>query len=207
MTRLFRSRALARPLASSLGFGLALALTLLVLPAPALAQVDAGSIVGTVTDAQGGVLPGATVVATQEGTGFAITDVTNAKGQFTFPNLKIGKYIVTAEMNGFKKSVRSGLQLHVQERIQADFKLEVGAMTEEVTVTGEAPLLNTQTGDMGHVVDQKQLTDLPLLGRRYAELALLQTGVVPGGRQLASLGEGIPVVFGDGPLARGDRVP
>ena len=141
------------------------------------------------TDGQGGVLPGASVVATQEGTGFSMTETTNSKGQYSFPNLKIGKYVITAEIAGFKKAVRAGLQLHVQERIQADFKLDVGAMTEEVTVSGEAPLLNTQTGDMGHVVDQRQLTDLPLLGRRYAELALLQTGVVPGGRQLASLGE------------------
>lgn len=167
----------------------ALALSLLFTPTTARAQVDAGSIVGTVSDAQGGVLPDATVVATQEGTGFAMTETTNSKGQYSFPNLKIGRYVITAEMSGFKKAIRTGLQLHVQARIQADFKLDVGAMTEEVTVSGEAPLLHTQGGDMGHVVDQKQLTDLPLLGRRYAELALLQTGVVPGGRQLASLGE------------------
>ena len=189
MTRFFRGGFRTLPLASAVGLALTFVISLLLSPTPALAQVDAGSIVGTVTDGQGGVLPGATVTATQEGTGFKMSDVTNAKGQYTFPNLKIGKYVITAEMSGFKKAVRSGLQLHVQERIQADLKLDVGAMTEEVTVSGEAPLLNTQTGDMGHVVDQKQLTDLPLLGRRYAELALLQTGVVPGGRQLASLGE------------------
>jgi hypothetical protein len=179
----------ALPRAFSLRFALLLPFALVLAPSAARAQVDAGSIVGTVTDGQGGVLPGATVVATQEGSGFKMTETTNSRGQFTFPNLKIGRYVITAEMSGFKKAVRSGLQLHVQERLQADFKLDVGAMTEEVTVTGEAPILNTQTGDMGYVVDQRQLTDLPLLGRRYAELALLQTGVVPGGRQLASLGE------------------
>jgi hypothetical protein len=189
MTRFFRGSYRTRPLASAIGLALTLMISLLLAPAPALAQIDAGSIVGTVSDGQGGVLPGVTVVVTQEGTGFAMSDVTNGKGQYTFPNLKIGKYLITAELTGFKKAVRAGVQLHVGDRIQADFKLDVGAMTEEVTVSGEAPLLNTQTGDMGHVVDQKQLTDLPLLGRRYAELALLQTGVVPGGRQLAGLGE------------------
>ena len=160
----------------------------LLAPSTVFAQLDAGSIVGTVTDSQGAVLPGVVVTVTQEGTGFSMTDTTNAKGQFSFPNLKIGKYAVTAELQGFKKAVRT-LQLHVQERIQADMRMDVGAMTEEVMVTAEAPLLHTQTGDMGYAVDQKQLTDLPLLGRRYSELALLQTGVVPGGRQLAGLGE------------------
>lgn len=189
MTPFFRGASKTRPLASITGLALAVAFSIFMDPRTAHAQVDAGSIVGTVTDGQGGVLPGASVVATQEGTGFSMTETTNSKGQYSFPNLKIGKYVITAEIAGFKKAVRAGLQLHVQERIQADFKLDVGAMTEEVTVSGEAPLLNTQTGDMGHVVDQRQLTDLPLLGRRYAELALLQTGVVPGGRQLASLGE------------------
>ncbi|MEO8360543.1 MAG: carboxypeptidase regulatory-like domain-containing protein [Vicinamibacteria bacterium] len=187
MTRPFRSASRALSLATSLG--LAVAFSVSLTPTAAYAQIDAGSVVGTVSDGQGGVLPGASVTATQDGTGFSLTSTTNSQGQFNFPNLKIGKYTLTAEISGFKKSIRSGLQLHVQERIQVDFKLEVGAMTEEVTVSGEAPLLNTQSGDMGYVVDQKQLTDLPLLGRRYAELALLQTGVVPGGRQLASLGE------------------
>ena len=187
MVRLF-PRALSA-LISTRGLALPLALTATLIPRSASAQVDAGSIVGTITDGQGGVLPGVAVTATAEGTRFALTETTNSKGQFTFPNLKIGRYTLSVEISGFKKGVRQGLQLHVQERIQADFKLDVGAMTEEVTVSGEAPLLNTQTGDMGYVVDQKQLTDLPLLGRRYAELALLQTGVVPGGRQLQSLGE------------------
>jgi len=166
-----------------------LALALILAPGLAHAQIDSGSIVGTVLDAQGGALPGAAVVATQEGTGFSFTNTTNGKGQYSFPNLRIGRYVITAELSGFKKAVRSALQLHVQQRIQADFKLDVGAMTEEVTVSGEAPLLNTQTADMGYSVDAKQLTDLPLLGRRYAELALLQTGVVQSGAGTSSRGE------------------
>lgn len=181
------ARALLRSSAS--GLLLALALVLVLAPSRAHAQIDAGSVVGTVADSQGAVLPGVTVTATQEGTGFSVTDTTNGRGQYSFPNLRIGRYSVSAELSGFKKAVRSAMQLHVQERIQANFTLDVGAMTEEVTVSGEGALLNTQTADMGYSVDSKQLTDLPLLGRRYAELALLQTGVVQAGAGVASRGE------------------
>ncbi|MEO5763036.1 MAG: carboxypeptidase-like regulatory domain-containing protein, partial [Vicinamibacteria bacterium] len=181
------ARALLRSSASRLL--LALALVLVLSPSRAHAQIDAGSVVGTVADSQGAVLPGVTVTATQEGTGFSVTDTTNGRGQYSFPNLRIGRYSVSAELSGFKKAVRSAMQLHVQERIQANFTLDVGAMTEEVTVSGEGALLNTQTADMGYSVDAKQLTDLPLLGRRYAELALLQTGVVQAGAGVASRGE------------------
>lgn len=189
MTRSSRSASPALSPASLLGLAAALALSLVCVPSPALAQIDSGSIVGTVVDAQGGALPGATVVAIQEGTTFSFTSVTNARGQYSFPNLRIGSYVITAELAGFKKAVRTAMQLHVQERLAANFTLDVGAITEEVTVSGEAPLLNTQTADMGYSVDSKQLTDLPLLGRRYAELALLQTGVVQSGAGVASRGE------------------
>ena len=189
MMRLFSSARRALSPTLSAGFAMALAISLVLTPSPARAQIDSGAIVGAVTDSQGGALPGVSVVATQEGTRFSFTDTTNGRGQYSFPNLKIGRYVITAEITGFKKAVRSAIQLHVQERIQADFKLDVGAMTEEVTVSGEAPILNTQTADMGYSVDSKQLTDLPLLGRRYAELALLQTGVVQAGQGVASRGE------------------
>ena len=189
MNPFLRTASRALPPASALGLALALAASMTFLPATARAQIDAGSIVGDVTDSQGGVLPGATVVATQEGTGFSFTATTNGKGQYSFRNLRIGSYVVTAELSGFKKTVRSAVQLHVQETIKANFALDVGVMTEEVLVSGEAPLLNTQTGEMGYAVDSKQLNDLPLLGRRYSELALLQTGVVPSGAGVSSRGE------------------
>ena len=189
MTRFSRGALGALSPAASLGFAVLLALSLTLAPSRAQAQIDSGSIVGDVTDTQGGALPGATVVATQEGTGFSFTTTTNAKGQYSFRNLRIGSYVITAELSGFKKTVRSAVQLKIQETIKADFTLGVGAMTEEVTVSGEAPLLNTQTGEMGYSVDSKQLNDLPLLGRRYTELALLQTGVVPSGAGMSSRGE------------------
>ncbi|PYQ13880.1 MAG: TonB-dependent receptor, partial [Acidobacteria bacterium] len=122
----------------------ALALVLL-LGAPARAQIDTASIVGTVTDASGAVLAGATVTATQEGTGSSFTTMTNAKGQYVLPNLKIGRYTVTVELQGFKKAIRQAIQLHVQERLQTDFSLALGNVSEEVVVSGRAELLQTQT--------------------------------------------------------------
>ena len=177
-----------RPNAPALAVCLFLAVALLM-PAAASAQIDTGSIVGTVTDSSGGLVPGATVTAVQEGTRFTSAATTNSKGQFVFPNLRIGAYTVSAEAQGFKKAVRQGIQLHVQERLEAALSLDLGVMTDEVVVSGQGEVLHTQTGDMGHNVDQRQLTDLPLLGRRYAELALLQTGVVQAGRGIASRGE------------------
>jgi len=113
-----------RPKAPALAGCLFLAVALL-LPAAASAQIDTGSIVGTVTDSSSGVVPGATVMAIQEGTRFTFTAATNSKGQFVFPNLRIGTYTVSAEAQGFKKAVRQGIQLHVQERLEADLSLDL----------------------------------------------------------------------------------
>jgi hypothetical protein len=150
---------------------------------PASAQLDTGTIVGTVRDQSGAVVPGATVTATQESTATTASAVSTDKGQFVFPNLKIGTYSISAELPGFRKSVQTGIALHVQERVDVDVKIELGNVTEEVVVTGTTELLHTQTADVGYSVDQRQVTDLPLLGRRYSELAFLTTGVVsaPGG--------------------------
>jgi hypothetical protein len=150
---------------------------------PASAQLDTGTIVGTVRDQSGAVVPGATVTATQESTATTASAVSTDKGQFVFPNLKIGTYSISAELPGFRKSVQTGIVLHVQERVDVDVKIELGNVTEEVVVTGTTELLHTQTADVGYSVDQRQVTDLPLLGRRYSELAFLTTGVVsaPGG--------------------------
>jgi hypothetical protein len=150
---------------------------------PASAQLDTGSIVGTVRDQSSAVVPGATVTARQESTGTLVTAVSSEKGQFVFPNLKVGTYTISAELAGFRKSVQTGIVLHVQERIEVDVRIELGSVTEDVVVRGESPMLQTQTADVGYAVDQRQVTDLPLLGRRYSELALLTTGVVtaPGG--------------------------
>jgi len=164
--------------------GLMLALT----PATQ-AQIDTGSIVGQVVDASGAVVPGATVTVVQEGTGLTVSTVTKGNGNYSVPNLRIGSYAVSAELQGFQRLTKRGLRLNIQRTLEVNFELEIGSMTEEVVVEGGAEVLQTQTADMGYAVDERQLVDLPLLGRRYAELALLQTGVVEAGQGISSRGE------------------
>ena len=158
---------------------LAAALTAAALAGSALAQTDTASIVGTVKDGTGAVLPGVTVTATQKGTNVVNTAVTNSAGQYVFPNLRIGTYDVAAELQGFRRTVRTDILLNVQDRAEVNLTLEVGQLSEEVVVRGETPLLQTESASIGYSVDERQLRDLPLLGRRYAELAFLTPGSAP----------------------------
>lgn len=164
-------------------------LLLLVVTSFAFAQIDTGVIVGRVVDDSGAVLPGVTVVAVQDGTGVSATSVTNNRGEFIFPGLRVGIYSVTAELQGFRRAARPNVRVGVQSRAQVDLPLSVGALTEEVVVTGRAELLQTQSADIGNVVDARQARDLPLLGRRYSELAFLSPGVVAAPAGITSRGE------------------
>jgi hypothetical protein len=153
------------------------------------AQLDTGSIVGTVTDQSGAVLPGVTVTATEDATAVTATSVTNESGQYVFPSLKVGVYTVAAELSGFKRAVRSDVRLNVQNRTAVDFQLTVGQLTEAVTVSARSEVLQTQSADIGNVVDARQVQSLPLLGRRYSELAFLTPGVVVAPAGITSRGE------------------
>lgn len=164
-------------------------LLFLLFPTPSSAQLDTGTITGTVTDSSGAVLPGVTVTATQDETGVATAVVTNASGQYVFPGLRVGLYTVAAELQGFKRALQRDVRLSVQDRRAVDFALEVGALAEEVIVVGQAELLQTQSADIGAVVDERQVQDLPLLGRRYSELAFLVPGVVVAPAGITSRGE------------------
>ncbi len=155
----------------------------------ASAQIDTGTIVGRVVDESGAVLPGVTVTATQQGTNVGSSAVTNSSGEFIFPGLRVGAYDVAAELTGFKRAVRRDVQLNVQTRAQVDLQLSVGALAEEVVVVGRTELLQTQSADIGTVVDSRQVQDLPLLGRRYSELAFLTPGVVAAPAGITSRGE------------------
>ena len=168
----------------------ALALALVLsLTGLASAQIDTASIVGTITDASGAVLPGVTVVATQVGTGTQLTAVTSDRGGYSLSNLKVGTYTVSAELEGFRRVVRQGVVLNVQERLQLNFSMELGAISEEVTVSGQTEVLQTQKADLGLAVTQRAVTDLPLLGRRYSELAFLAPGVAPAPAGISNRGE------------------
>lgn len=132
---------------------------------------------GTVTDPQGAIIPNVEIEARNVATGQSFRTVTNETGNYALPVLPVGRYTVTATAPGFKKAVREDLELRVGDRIQLDFKLELGAIAEQVTVTSEAELLQTATASRGQVVDSDKVRDLPLLGRNPFMLALVSSGV------------------------------
>jgi len=158
-----------------LGF---LLLASLILCLPTYSQTDTGSIVGTVTDKSGASLPNAMVTVTNVGTNRKTVVKTDRQGTYVATSLQIGNYAVQIQAEGFKEVTRTGIALNVQDRLRVDFTLQVGSVVEQVTVTGAPPLLQTETTALGEVVESKQISDLPLNGRDYTQLAALTTGVV-----------------------------
>jgi len=143
------------------------------------AQKDTGSIVGTVTDPSGAVVAGAKVVIADLERGNNFETTTNQSGEFVASALHVGRYTVTVEHAGFKKAVSVPVDLDVQQRIAVNVTLQVGALTQAVEVTTAAPLLETETSELGQVVDNKRMANLPLNGRNFAQLALLTAGTAP----------------------------
>jgi hypothetical protein len=155
---------------------------LLVLLAPpavagALAQT-AGSVSGLVLDANGGVLPGVTITARNMATELVRTDVTGSGGRFAIPLLPPGDYQVRAEIAGFKPYVRRDLQLTIGQTAVLNITLEVGGVAEEVTVSGDASLVNTASPELSYLIGSAAIEQLPLNGRNYTDLALMQPGVL-----------------------------
>ncbi|HVN03383.1 MAG TPA: carboxypeptidase-like regulatory domain-containing protein [Bryobacteraceae bacterium] len=144
------------------------------------AQVDTGTILGTVRDASGAVVPGVKVTISNEGTLFTQTTTTSASGNYVFTPLRIGTYTIAVEQPGFKKERRTGQQLNIQQQLVVDFILQPGEVSTTVDVTGQAPVLQTENGSVGQVVGTQSVNDLPLNGRNYTFLARLTAGVNPG---------------------------
>jgi hypothetical protein len=147
--------------------------------ATASAQQDMGSVTGTVHDGSGAVLPGVRVTVTELATGVSTETTTNAEGLYTLPALKIGRYRVTAELPAFKRAVVDSVQVSAQSRVRVDLRLELGTMSEEVSVRGDAPLLQTETSSLAHVLGENEIKELPLNGRNFQQLAVLAAGVLP----------------------------
>jgi hypothetical protein len=152
---------------------------LLCAAVPAFAQKDAGSILGTVKDPSGAVIVGARVTVTDVDRGTSTVVTTNESGDYVASPLKIGNYQITVEKAGFKKAVAGPVTVNVQSRVSNDVTLEVGQPDEVVQVKATAPLLETETSDLGQVIDKDRIVNLPLNGRNYAQLALLGAGVAP----------------------------
>jgi hypothetical protein len=143
------------------------------------AQKDTGTIAGTVTDPSGAVVANANVNVTDVDRGGTFTTKTNQSGEYVASPLMVGHYTVTVEHSGFKKAVSAPVSLDVQQRAVVNIKLQLGRATESVEVTGAAPLLETQTSELGQVVNARQVSNLPLNGRNFAQLALLTAGTAP----------------------------
>ncbi len=157
----------------------AVVLTLVTSAAGVEAQVTTGTIVGTVTDGNG-VVPGATVTVREVNKNTSATVVTDGVGGFTAAFLVPGTYTVEVNLQGFKKWVRDGVVLQVNQRARVDAVLEVGGLTETTTVVGSAPLLNTDSSEIGTVIEERAIKELPLNGRNFATLVYLTPGVTPG---------------------------
>src|SRR5438876_3071547 len=153
-----------------------LAVLLLVIGAAPLFAQSTATIVGVVRDS-GGVLPGATVTVRNVDTGLTRSVPTGEDGAYRFPALPVGPYEIRAERSGFRTSVRSGVRLQVGQEAVLGMVLELGSIQETVTVTGEAPLVETTTSALGAVVTAAEIASLPLEGRNYIGLTMMQPGV------------------------------
>ena len=147
-------------------------------------QSAAGTLSGTVRDETGALIPGVSVTITNTDTGLTRAAVTDDQGRYRAVALSLGLYEVKAELVGFQTSLRQGITLTVATETVVHLTLSIGELTSEVVVQGEAPLVNTKSATLGALVDAKKIRDLPLNGRSYDQLALLQPGVVMAKRQV-----------------------
>ncbi|MEK7405973.1 MAG: carboxypeptidase regulatory-like domain-containing protein [Acidobacteriota bacterium] len=154
-------------------------LCLFLLLTAAWGQEFRSTLSGRVVDAQGAVAPGVKVTATESNTGARHETVSTGEGQYTLTFLPPGAYRISAEAAGFKRYVREGVRISTNERVALDISLEVGQIAETVTVTAEAPMLQTATASTGQVITARQIDNMPLHGRTPLVLAQLAFGVVP----------------------------
>lgn len=144
---------------------------------PVIAQAPVGTILGTVKDASGAAVPGANISVQNLDTNELRTTTTGDDGAYRVPGLAVGRYNVKIEKTGFKTATQQNLTLDVAQELVVNVALTVGESTQEVVVTGEATQINTTTSSLAHVVDEDQVADLPLNGRSFVDLSLMQTGI------------------------------
>ena len=161
-------------------FSVVLVFVCLVAAVPVMAQSQAinGTIEGTVRDDSGGVLPGVSVTLTNTDTGSSRTVVTNENGFYRAPLLPLGAYRVSAELAGFKTSQRTGISLSAGQAAVIDVVMGVGDLSEVVSVTADAPLVDVGRIDQGRTLNEREIKELPLTSRNPYNFALLQPGVV-----------------------------
>jgi hypothetical protein len=154
---------------------------LIGLATPLFGQLGGGTIQGVVSDGSGAAVPGALIAVTNTKTNVPYRTKTNAEGFYTTPTVAIGEYTVTAGADGFKKVVRTGISLAVDQTARVDMRLEVGDVNQSVEVVADASLVNTATSTAGKVVGEREISDLPLNGRNAFSMVYLTPGVISNG--------------------------
>jgi hypothetical protein len=149
-----------------------------LMPCVSYAQTAQGRISGVVTDPDGAVMPGTLVVSINEGTGVQTRATTNEVGRYVLPFLAPGHYKIVTTMQGFKRYERSGIVIETSQILELNITMSLGAVTETLTVSSEAPLLQTSDSTVGQVIDSRTVTDMPLAGRRALELVRLSSNAV-----------------------------
>lgn len=145
----------------------------------AFGQTSVGEVNGTVTDTSGASVAGANVKLTNQGTGVVAQTTTNADGHFVFINVQPGQYSMDAESSGFKSTRVSSFTVGVNQTVTQQIRLQLGSVTETVTVNAEAAMLESSSSELGTVITEKAITDLPLNGRNFTQLLTLTPGVTP----------------------------
>ena len=171
-------------------FVIALLLSLQALMSLEARGQTTGTIYGNVTDAAGSAVNGAAVTVKNVGTSLTRATTTNEEGAYSFTLLPVGRYDVSIEATGFRLFVRENLELEVQANLRVDAKLDVGQVTERVVVTTEVPQVDTATAVLGKVVEERRIVELPLNGRNFLQLGVLQAGVIPPPPNINMLGSG-----------------
>ncbi|MGJ5818311.1 carboxypeptidase regulatory-like domain-containing protein [Paludibaculum fermentans] len=164
------------------GLARALPLVLLLISAllPLSAQDPRGTILGRVVDGTGAVVPNAEVRATNDNTGVAVSGKTNNSGNYVLPYLITGNYTITCELTGFKKFLRQGVQVRINDSVEVDIDLQVGATSETIEVKDTTPLLSTAEASLGQVIDERRVLELPQFAGNAMDLVHLAPGTVNG---------------------------
>src|SRR5713101_7788771 len=153
------------------------ALAALLVTTSALAQTPTGTILGNIKDAQGAVVPGATVTATNLGTQYSRSTVTDGAGEYALRLLPVGNYKLAVTLSGFKNFTQTGILLEVGRNARVDAAIELGALDESVTVVGDSPLVETASASLSRTVGQNEVLNLPLVNRDLYSLLNLTGGV------------------------------
>jgi hypothetical protein len=172
-----------------------LSIAILALALEAAAQINTAELAGTVSDQTGGVLRGAILTAVHAGTGARRVTHTNDAGEYYLPQLAPGSYDLTVQMPGFATEARQGIELAVGRQARLDVQLALGTLSEETVVVADTSELETRAAALSAVMDNHAMRELPLNGRDFAQLALLQPGVAPSRRSADSGGPGAKLVL------------